>query len=172
MSNPEALEGCLALLVQLRDTIEADGFQNKLAETILTKLYGDFQKIDQAEDWQQGLRHSFWVWSNAAAIPEEKHQALGLPSPQICKDSMLTDVENEIKRLERYKKAQAAVLNSKLELESRRHYVPDAAGLDRLLRYETTLDRAIERVLNQLERLQRMRRGQPVPPPINLNITG
>jgi len=42
---------------------------------------------------------------------------------------------------------------------------------DRLLRYETSLDRAIDRTLNQLERYQRMRLGQPVPPPVNVNVT-
>jgi len=34
-----------------------------------------------------------------------------------------------------------------------------------------TVERNIERTLNQLERRQRMRLGHPVPPPINLNIT-
>ena len=42
---------------------------------------------------------------------------------------------------------------------------------DALIRYETTLDRAIDRVLTQLERYQRMRLGQPVLPPINLNVS-
>jgi hypothetical protein len=35
--------------------------------------------------------------------------------------------------------------------------------LDRLLRYEASLDRSFDRTLSQLERLQRMRLGQPVP---------
>jgi len=42
---------------------------------------------------------------------------------------------------------------------------------DHLLRYETTLDRAIDRNLAQLERFQRMRLGQPVPPRINVNVS-
>jgi hypothetical protein len=43
--------------------------------------------------------------------------------------------------------------------------------LDLLIRYESNLERAFERALNQLERAQRMRRGQPVLPPINLNMS-
>ena len=43
--------------------------------------------------------------------------------------------------------------------------------LDVLLRYETTLDRAIDRALTQLERYQRMREGEPVPPPVSLSIS-
>ena len=43
--------------------------------------------------------------------------------------------------------------------------------LDQLLRYEASLERAFDRTLNQLERLQRMRKGQPVPPPLSVNVT-
>ncbi len=41
---------------------------------------------------------------------------------------------------------------------------------DQLLRYEATLERAIDRTIAQLERLQRMRLGQPVPPSIDVNV--
>jgi hypothetical protein len=49
--------------------------------------------------------------------------------------------------------------------------VPDSPQLDRLLRYEASLERAFDRTLSQLERLQRMRLGQAVPPPIQLSVT-
>jgi hypothetical protein len=49
--------------------------------------------------------------------------------------------------------------------------VPHGHTLDRLLRYEASLERTFDRTLSQLERLQRMRLGQPVPPSINLNVT-
>ena len=44
-------------------------------------------------------------------------------------------------------------------------------SVDLLLRYESFLQRDFERTLNQLERAQRLRRGQPVLPPINLNVS-
>jgi hypothetical protein len=47
----------------------------------------------------------------------------------------------------------------------------EPARWDLLLRYDATLDRAIDRTLNQLERFQRMRLGHPVPPPINVNVS-
>ena len=49
--------------------------------------------------------------------------------------------------------------------------IPDAPGLDRLLRYEASLERVFDRTLSQLERLQRMRLGQPVPPPFKLEVS-
>jgi len=46
--------------------------------------------------------------------------------------------------------------------------VPDGPGLDRLLRYEASLERSFDRTLSQLERLQRMRLGQPVLPKLEV----
>jgi hypothetical protein len=50
--------------------------------------------------------------------------------------------------------------------------VPEAARLDRILRYSASLERDFDRTLNQLERLQRMRRGQPAAPTLNVNFSG
>lgn len=57
------------------------------------------------------------------------------------------------------------------ELEALRQDGPDSPSVDQLLRYEASLERAFDRTLNQLERLQRMRLGQPVPPEIKVNLT-
>jgi hypothetical protein len=43
--------------------------------------------------------------------------------------------------------------------------------LNRFPRYEASIDRAFDRTLTQLERVQRMRLGQPVAPPIKLDIS-
>ncbi len=42
------------------------------------------------------------------------------------------------------------------------------AVLDRVLRYEASLDRSFDRTLNQLERLQRMRLGYALPPSVRV----
>jgi hypothetical protein len=47
---------------------------------------------------------------------------------------------------------------------------PDMMQMDLLLRYGPSLDRELDRILKQLERRQRMRLGQPVPPSIDVNI--
>ena len=40
----------------------------------------------------------------------------------------------------------------------------------KFLRYEAHVDRQLCRAINQLERLQRQRRGEAVPPPLNINL--
>jgi hypothetical protein len=47
---------------------------------------------------------------------------------------------------------------------------PDMMPMDLLLRYGASIDRELDRTLKQLERCQRMRLGQPVPPSIDVNI--
>jgi hypothetical protein len=53
-----------------------------------------------------------------------------------------------------------------LELDSK-----DSSVLNRFPRYETSIDRGIDRTLSQLERYQRMRWGQPVVPPIKVDLS-
>ncbi len=53
-----------------------------------------------------------------------------------------------------------------------RHSAADSPSLDRLLRYDTSLERAFDRAPNQLGLLQRMRRGQPVLLEIRVNVSG
>lgn len=49
--------------------------------------------------------------------------------------------------------------------------LPSAEVLDKISRYETKLERQIHRAMAQLERLQRMRRGEDVPAPVSVNLT-
>jgi hypothetical protein len=48
--------------------------------------------------------------------------------------------------------------------------LPEPAAVDRLLRYETTIQRDLDRSLAQLESLQRRRKGETVPPPVRVQI--
>jgi hypothetical protein len=42
---------------------------------------------------------------------------------------------------------------------------------EHLLRYEASIERSFDRTLSQLERVQRMRLGQPILPPIKLDVS-
>src|SRR5260370_9540482 len=126
---------------------------------------------DQEKNWQKTLFDSYLAWLGTSLCSEEERKEKGYAQANKCQENFLEDVIEEIRRLERYRKEHAKIRASKLELESLRRTVPEGPQADRLLRYEAALSREIDRTLNQLERLQRMRLGQPVPPPINLKIT-
>jgi hypothetical protein len=56
------------------------------------------------------------------------------------------------------------------EAEARSYSLPSASATDKLLRYEAHVDRQLSRTMDQLERLQRRRKGENVPPPLNINL--
>src|SRR5207247_8480339 len=55
-----------------------------------------------------------------------------------------------------------------VDAEARSFSLPPVDAADKLLRYEAHLDRQLYRAMDQLERLQRRRRGENVPPPLNM----
>jgi len=59
-----------------------------------------------------------------------------------------------------------------LDAQVRSLALPDEGATDKILRYETHLDRQLYRAMDQLERLQRRRGGERVPPPVNVNWGG
>ncbi|MGA7792670.1 MAG: hypothetical protein WCA19_06480 [Candidatus Acidiferrales bacterium] len=91
----------------------------------------------------------------------------GYATPEECKAELLRQVASEINYLIRYQKIES----KRREVEILRQRVPDSPGLDRLLRYESTLERAFDRTLTQLERAQRMRKEQPLPPQLDIRIS-
>ena len=49
--------------------------------------------------------------------------------------------------------------------------IPSQEASDLLIRYEAHFSREIDRILNRLERLQRIRKGQPLPPQVDVKIS-
>ena len=49
--------------------------------------------------------------------------------------------------------------------------LPPKEAVDKILRYETAIERQLYRAINELERLQRRRRGDIVPPPIHVELS-
>ena len=171
IANPEVLQGCLKLLEELKESLDDEGFNEEFEKTVLTKLYGSYEEQEEKERWQKTLFDSYLAWLNTSKCSDEEREQNAYASPQKCKENFLEHVNEEIRRLERYRKEHAKIWAFKLELESLRRSVPEGPRMDQLLRSETTIFREIGQIQNQLERLQRMRLGQLVPPPISLNVT-
>jgi hypothetical protein len=165
MTNPQVLERCLDLLKVLKADFECNGFAAESSVKNLTKLYGNGEHLVET------LFDSYAMWRGTSEFSDEERKQSGLPSVKQCTSEFLSDLENEMARLDQYKKARASTEAERLKLESLRCNVPDGPQLDRLLKYEASINRDIDRTLTQLERLQRMRLGQPVSSPIKLDIS-
>jgi hypothetical protein len=165
VANSRIRERCLALLNEVKDEFNRNGFDSATNEKLLTELYGNRDPL--------GLEflNFYDMWKNTAECSDEERQQNKSSSVEQCKHNFLKSLQNEIARLSQYNKARPSSEIEWMRLDSLRHNVPDAPQLDRLLKRETSLERATDRTLTQLERLQRMRLGQSVTPPIKLDIS-
>jgi hypothetical protein len=165
--NPDVLERCLELLVELRQRIKADGFDEEQDGAILQAIYG----VPTSSQLRRTLQDEYLVWHNTAEGTEEERQSEGYATPEQCRQNVLRLIDAEIARLKQYQQKRESIESKRRKVEILRQSVPDSRGLDRLLRYESSLERALDRTLNQLERAQRIRKGQPLPPQVDVKIS-
>ena len=164
IQQPDLLERRLELLRELRQAIKSSGFEKERDSSLLDKFYGSDESL------REDLRESYDLWVAPAETPEEERQREGYATPEECKNNVLSEVEAEIGRLQKYQRERTAVESERTNLETLSRKVPASEELDRLLRYEASLERSFDRTLNQLERMQRLRRGQPVAPRLDVNV--
>jgi hypothetical protein len=168
ISNPRILERCLLLLHRLRRRIETEKTLD------LQRDIGDLKTIYGSPDPQFAEKtffEKYLAWHAASTTSERERQAKSLPSPEQCCGNVLMDLKEEIQRLEDCGREEACIATEKTRVEILRLSVPEGPGLERVIRYEASLERAFDRTLSQLERLQRMRQGQPVAPRIDVNLS-
>jgi hypothetical protein len=167
ISNPFILQRCVNLLRTLEFMIEKSGFHPSPDMRILGRVFGEFASSG-------GRHHVMYFYlqcSKDAELSDEERQKKGRPSTAECRANFVKELKRQIDVLETYGETKPEFEAPKKELDAISRNVPDTPQLDRLLRYEASLERNIDRTLSQLERFQRMRLGQSVPPSINLNVT-
>lgn len=151
-TNPEILTRCLDLLDELKDGIRARGFNEEQDSPILENLYGTL-------DGNHVFTCLHDIYAGAAATAkssEQERQSHGYSTPAESKRRVLAAIGAEIAELERFRDAQAAVEAERSELEKGCRVVPEGPALEKLLRYKAAIERAIERDLAQLAKLQEL----------------
>jgi len=73
-------------------------------------------------------------------------------------------LNNELKKLGCLKLRTEEKEKLELEAQITSLSLPGEQAIDKILRYETAIERKLYRAMDQLERLQRQRKGEPVPP--------
>ena len=147
------------MLTVVRSELETQGFRED--PWMLRRLYG----LDTEGGAPCGtLFHLYLGLRDPKGVSEE--------SEEDRKKIMLDLLDEEIKRLEQLRDLTRAHCVERIEYDKQIHAVPPLAVSERFLRYEAHLSREFDRTLSQLERLQRMRLGQPVVPPIDVRFSG
>jgi hypothetical protein len=136
-----------------------------------------------SEKSREKIRNAFFFWDCLSALtclhavpPEAKTE--DRPSEKAV-DEQVVDEQTDKKRaavvayidahlesISGFKNYATQREDLALDAEARSFSLPPADASDKLLRYEAHLDRQLYRAMDQLERLQRQRRGENVPPPL------
>jgi hypothetical protein len=164
--NPIVLERCLDLLSQLRTRIEENGFNHETDSDFLDVVYGEHGPNPLRDDVYDVYR----IWLLISRFTEEERERKGLGSVEDCRKKVIGQIEWEIRRLKTYKKRRSLLETERTELEIVSRSIPEARELERFVRYEAHLSREFDRTLNQLDRMQRKRMGQPPPPCIDVKL--
>ncbi len=145
---------------ELRDRVEAEG---ELTEAMVRRFTGHFG--DQPNFLTNRLTE---LLRNQEANPEgmdagalrdrNKAAALAFLDGQAGSFRMWKEQRLDEEEYEEEARQAAAVL-------------PSAETLDKILRYETTLNRQLSRAMAQLERVQRRRQGEDIPAPLSVEVS-
>jgi hypothetical protein len=152
------------LLLELQNGIRYRGFNEAVDGSILAIIYGGDL------DLHGTFRNSYLSWLNISRVPEQGRQCKDHTTPEQCKQEVLAGINAEIARLQNYCEGQETMESERTRLEILRRKVPVSERLEVLMRYEASLERAFDRALSQYERMQRLRRGQPIAPRIDVNV--
>jgi hypothetical protein len=104
-----------------------------------------------------------WLVSNPEKLEPEALRTRHKTGVLKYLDQRIRDIEFWMDRLEERENAEERARQSAAVL-------PSADVLEKILRYETALERQLFRAMNQLERLQRRRLGEVVPPPMSMVV--
>lgn len=121
------------------------------------------------------LTHSLMVLdqmitSQSPGNKSESDEDWELPDPDHLKGAMMRFVDMELDRLKGMEQELTKMEEMDIEAQMLADQLPPKQVVEKILRYETTIERQLYRAIDQLERLQRSRRGEAVPPPINVQL--
>ena len=163
--NPLVIGHAVNLLKQWRELFEERGFDSEFDLRILERIYGAPSLGENPEDLMR--TYMFYETSFYTKGGEEPPQF----SPRQAEAKMRDCIDWEINRLEGLMRMIEETENRKNRWRTKSAVVPPQHVMDRLLRYDASLDRSFDRTLNQLERLQRIRLGQSVPAAVKIDLS-
>ena len=154
-------------------------------EAMILGLENIAAELSVAREVPPDLKQRFFVltsakeqdWQYFEEMGEEALKAKASRDPGLA--GILSTLESPLRRAIRT--LEAAIASYKLLGESAtpismkmavgQYVIPNGDDLEKILRYETTIDRSLDRALDRLERLQRRRMGEAVLPPVSVRLT-
>jgi NADH dehydrogenase/NADH:ubiquinone oxidoreductase subunit G len=156
LESEPGIEYLAALLRGAKSEIQGDGY---ISENLRKKIFSIA---------------CFWDYGFALVCLNATPARAGMKDPSSTTEMSNADVvdilEDRLQRLGARKEYAIERETLAEDAEARSFSLPSDSATDKLLRYEAHVDRQLIRNMDQLERLQRRRKGENVPPPLNINM--
>ena len=120
--------------------------------------------------WDALFAASFSYAGCTEIEPNNEVDSNGEGAAMETQENLIKLIDDRLRRMEIFGEWAIEKEKMKVESEKRRLSLPSGNATDKLIRYEAHLDRQLFRATDQLERIQRQRRGEIVPPPLNVNV--
>jgi hypothetical protein len=159
-SNPMLIRQAIEELKIFLKIFGIIGFQDERELPILTRLYGKAAPY--------GILHLFRFNSTLAKAALNGKE--GAQSAEELKESMVEYLNTEIERLKLLGERDERWILRRQEYEALAALVPSQESMDRFMRYGAHFSRELDRLLNRLEGLQRMRLGRQGWPAVRLEL--
>ena len=153
VDSPLSLSTALELLEQAGAEVEEAGTLGEDTQKRIARIWG----LHEGE-----FTEAILIFSTAANADE-----LDIP-PDKCKAALVYAIGAETDRLRTLKEIAEERRDDAMKAGAAVALVPPDAAMNRLVRYEAHLERVLARAIEQLDRLQRGRRGEPAPPTVRL----
>lgn len=178
LSHDEAsLFSGMGILKELRERIGENGLDWERDRSDLEELYGPFEDVAEKGD-EESPDPAPTTTKPQAQTMCQRYRLLSLAfqtgdkgARAKAKKNILQDLYSQIEHLQPVALAAHERKARAEELRIHARAVPEAETVERLLRYEAALERGFDRALSQLERLQRIRLGQAVLPPVRVELS-
>ena len=146
-------------LKEVRASVEQEGELTEAAIQSVVYHGKPYSLTEDLEKLRSQLQQNPEGLEPSALRAKQKEQALACLDRQLRSISWAkSDCEEHEEKEEEARQAAAGL--------------PSTEVLDKIMRYVTKLERQLFCLMNQLERLQRRRRGEAVPPPLTLEVSG
>jgi hypothetical protein len=144
--------------------VTAEAFRKNSAQMLIKRLYG--------EDPDGGAPDIFGLLCEMYP----KNAGLGkIGDDQSCdhavKEKLVALIDAKIESITELEKILETEKLKRMLLTKFAGVIPGQEVSDRLMRGETHISREIDRILNRLERSLRIRKGQPLPPQLDVKIS-
>ena len=145
-------------LKQVRTSVEEQGELTEAAIQMVMFQGKSFSLTTELEQLRVELQQNPEGLDGPALRLQQKAKALGWLDRELSR--IRWDKEECKRREEKVEEARQAAA-----------VLPSLAVLEKIMRYETKLERQLYRAMAQLERLQRMRQGEMVPAPLTVEVS-